>query len=102
MNELKIKQLVLAITVAPTVCVDYYISEVFLLDYKLRGETVNAVLQFSWTQDSHENCRIITDQGFSDARIEYNEIRCSDSDGIEVLISLHRLVADNTFLSKID
>ena len=102
MNELKIKKLVHAITAAPIVCVDYNISEVFLLDYKLKGDPVNSVLQFRWTQDSHENSRIITDQGFSDARIEYNEIRCSDSDGIEVLISLHRLVADNTYLSKIE
>lgn len=102
MNEVKIKQLIRAIKTANIVCVDDIVCDVVLEGYKLLGEVENCVLSLKYKIDLEDISINITEQGFSDARIEYNEIHCKDCRGMQVLISLHKLIADNTYLSQIE
>ena len=102
MNDFKIKQLIHAIKSAKIVCIDDVVSDVTLVGHTIVGEADNVALSLKYILYSCDVCIDITEQGFSDARIEFNEIYCKDLIGDEVLISLHRLVADNTYLSQIE
>lgn len=102
MNDVKIKQLIHAIKTSPIVCVDDIVSDVMLVGYKLVGESSNYALSLKYTIDLEDISVNITEQGFCDARIEYNHIYCKDYRGVDVLISLHKLIADNTYLSQIE